>query len=247
MPDEPEVTGPAGADAAHRVPPPGPDLGHGDLVLLADQDRTRWDAGADRRGAGARAPLPAPRTARALPAAGGDQRGAQRRGHGRGTDWRQVRRALRPAAGAGADARSSRSTARSRWPRWPGRRRPGPRRRARPAAPPPASGRPRRPAAPAGPHGPRRSPPTTRRSPWPATSRERAFLRRRRDELSSSLPVVGGMSTPQPLDHTFTAPIEKDGAFATYLVVPDSAELLGTAARRSRSPAPPTGTSSPPR
>ena len=36
------------------------------------------------------------------------------------------------------------------------------------------------------------------------------------------------MSTPQPLDHTFTAPIEKDGAFATYLVVPDSAALLGT-------------------
>ncbi|MBW9207800.1 DUF1905 domain-containing protein [Mumia sp. zg.B53] len=33
---------------------------------------------------------------------------------------------------------------------------------------------------------------------------------------------------PQPLDHTFTAPIEKDGAFATYLTVPGSAELLGT-------------------
>jgi hypothetical protein len=36
------------------------------------------------------------------------------------------------------------------------------------------------------------------------------------------------MSTPRPLDVTFTAPIEKDGAFATYLTVPDSAELLGT-------------------
>jgi hypothetical protein len=34
--------------------------------------------------------------------------------------------------------------------------------------------------------------------------------------------------TPQPLDHTFTAPIEKDGAFTTYVTVPDSAELLGT-------------------
>lgn len=34
------------------------------------------------------------------------------------------------------------------------------------------------------------------------------------------------MSTP--LDVTFTAPIEKDGAFPTYLTVPDSAELLGT-------------------
>ena len=30
------------------------------------------------------------------------------------------------------------------------------------------------------------------------------------------------------LDHTFTAPIEKDGAFATYVTVPGSAELLGT-------------------
>lgn len=36
------------------------------------------------------------------------------------------------------------------------------------------------------------------------------------------------MSLPAPLDVTFTAPIAKDGAFATYLTVPDSAELLGT-------------------
>jgi hypothetical protein len=33
---------------------------------------------------------------------------------------------------------------------------------------------------------------------------------------------------PQPLDLDFTAPIEKDGAFATYLTVPGSAEVLGT-------------------
>ena len=26
--------------------------------------------------------------------------------------------------------------------------------------------------------------------------------------------------TPQPLDYSFTAPIEKDGAFATFLTVP---------------------------
>ncbi|MEU3167991.1 DUF1905 domain-containing protein [Streptosporangium sp. NPDC006930] len=32
----------------------------------------------------------------------------------------------------------------------------------------------------------------------------------------------------RPLDHAFTAPIEKDGAFATFVTVPDSAELLGT-------------------
>ncbi len=36
------------------------------------------------------------------------------------------------------------------------------------------------------------------------------------------------MSTPRPLDVTFTVPIEKDGAFPTYLTVPDSAEMLGT-------------------
>lgn len=33
---------------------------------------------------------------------------------------------------------------------------------------------------------------------------------------------------PQPLDFTFTAPISKDGAFATYLVVEGSDDLLGT-------------------
>lgn len=36
------------------------------------------------------------------------------------------------------------------------------------------------------------------------------------------------MTEPQPLDHTFTAPIEKDGSFPTYLTVPGSAALLGT-------------------
>ncbi len=34
--------------------------------------------------------------------------------------------------------------------------------------------------------------------------------------------------SPLPLDHTFTAPLEKDGAFATFVTVPGSAELLGT-------------------
>ena len=34
--------------------------------------------------------------------------------------------------------------------------------------------------------------------------------------------------TAQPLDHSFRAPIEKDGAFATFVTVPGSAELLGT-------------------
>lgn len=35
-------------------------------------------------------------------------------------------------------------------------------------------------------------------------------------------------STPVPLDHSFTAPLENDGAFATYVTVHESAELLGT-------------------
>ncbi|MEU8381172.1 DUF1905 domain-containing protein [Streptosporangium sp. NPDC048865] len=37
-----------------------------------------------------------------------------------------------------------------------------------------------------------------------------------------------GQKSARPLDHTFTAPIEKDGAFATFVTVPGSAELLGT-------------------
>ncbi len=34
--------------------------------------------------------------------------------------------------------------------------------------------------------------------------------------------------TTRPLDHTFTARIQKDGSFATYVTVPASAELFGT-------------------
>ena len=36
------------------------------------------------------------------------------------------------------------------------------------------------------------------------------------------------MTSAQGIDHRFTSPIEKDGAFPTYLTVPGSAELLGT-------------------
>ena len=36
------------------------------------------------------------------------------------------------------------------------------------------------------------------------------------------------MSAAQPLDATFTVPIRKDGAFATYLELPGSDDLLGT-------------------
>ena len=47
----------------------------------------------------------------------------------------------------------------------------------------------------------------------------------------SSPPAVGPThmtASPRLLDVTFTAPIEKDGSFPTFLTVPDSAELLGT-------------------
>ena len=35
-------------------------------------------------------------------------------------------------------------------------------------------------------------------------------------------------TSTQQLNLTFTAPIEKDGAFPTFVTVPDSAEVLGT-------------------
>ena len=75
MPDEPEARGPARADAAAGRPPRARIDAGGELVLLEDQDRSRWDRGADRRGPGAlleRGAAPGP--ARAVPAAGGDRR-----------------------------------------------------------------------------------------------------------------------------------------------------------------------------
>ncbi len=40
--------------------------------------------------------------------------------------------------------------------------------------------------------------------------------------------MTAAPKTAQPLDASFTAPIRKDGAFATYLQLDGSAELLGT-------------------
>ena len=39
---------------------------------------------------------------------------------------------------------------------------------------------------------------------------------------------MSNVPMPQTLDHTFTAPIEKDGAYATYVTVVGSQDLLGT-------------------
>ena len=40
--------------------------------------------------------------------------------------------------------------------------------------------------------------------------------------------MAAAMTDVEALDASFTAPIRKDGAFATYLELPGSAELLGT-------------------
>jgi uncharacterized protein DUF1905 len=40
--------------------------------------------------------------------------------------------------------------------------------------------------------------------------------------------MAAAEKTPQEIDATFTVPIQKDGAFATYVTVPGSAELFGT-------------------
>jgi hypothetical protein len=40
--------------------------------------------------------------------------------------------------------------------------------------------------------------------------------------------MTAATKTPQPMDASFTAPIQKDGAFATYLELAGSDDLLGT-------------------
>lgn len=40
--------------------------------------------------------------------------------------------------------------------------------------------------------------------------------------------MTGATGSPQPLDTRFTVPIRKDGAFATYVQLPGSNDLLGT-------------------
>ena len=139
--------GAARADAARRSPAGrrgrAPD---GALVLLADQDRGRWDRELHRRGPGAGAAVPAARPARAVPDPGGDQRRAQRRAdrcrHRLGPD----RAALRPAARDRAEPGGRAAPCgRGRRGRGAGGRA-GAGRRARPGRLPPVPRRPRRPA-----------------------------------------------------------------------------------------------------
>ena len=55
------------------------------------------------------------------------------------------------------------------------------------------------------------------------------------------------MTAAQPLDATFRVPIRKDGAFATYLELPGSDDLLGTRRAVKVAGTPPAGCTGPPR
>lgn len=57
--------------------------------------------------------------------------------------------------------------------------------------------------------------------------------------------MAEAIGDPQQMEARFTASIRKDGAFATYLELSGSEEILGTD-ERSRSPGPSMDTTSPP-
>ncbi|MGY2003042.1 RNA polymerase sigma factor [Blastococcus sp. SYSU DS1024] len=147
-PDEPEVLGLLALMLFTEARRPARTSAGGDLVLLADQDRSRWDRALIAEGPGAGAAMPAAGPAGTLPAAGGDRRGARRRGDGRRNGLAAGGRALRPAAGRhpqpGRGAQPRRRRRRAGGPR----RRAGAGGRAGAAARAPAARRPRRPAAP---------------------------------------------------------------------------------------------------
>ena len=98
MPDEPEVHGLLALMLLHDARREAR-FRDGDLVLLADQDRSLWDADADRRGAGGARPGARPARPRPLRRAGGDRLAARRRAARLAPDRRPLRRA-RPASPA---------------------------------------------------------------------------------------------------------------------------------------------------
>ena len=117
VPDDGEVGRPARADAADRRPARRrarrPTAA---LVPLAEQDRVAVGPRRDRRGRRARQRALAERPARAVPAAGGDRRGARRGARRRGDRLAADPRALRAAGARCSEPDGRRSTARSRWP-----------------------------------------------------------------------------------------------------------------------------------
>ena len=138
----------ARADAPPRRAARGADGPGGELVLLEDQDRGRWDRAKDRRGPGAARPGAADAAGRAEPAPGGDRGAPRRRGHGRRDGLGPDRGAVRGARPGGAVAgRRAEPGGRGRDGVGPGARPPARRR----ASPPPASSRSTRTSTPRGP------------------------------------------------------------------------------------------------
>ena len=122
MPDEAEVVGLLALMLlieSRRAARTAPD---GSLVLLADQDRSRWDRGLIAEGQALvrrclRRGQPGPYQIQAAINAVHSDAAAPPRRHGLGADPP----ALRPAAGCGAEPGGGPATARSRWPRSTGR------------------------------------------------------------------------------------------------------------------------------
>ena len=96
---------PARAHAAHRRPAARPAAADGTLVLLADQDRSRWDRALVAEGQALVRALPAPHRTRAVPDPGGHRRRPRDAVRPSATDWGQILGALRPAARAAARRR----------------------------------------------------------------------------------------------------------------------------------------------
>ena len=199
MPDEPEVTGLLALmllTESRRAARTDPD---GGLVLLADQDRARWDRRADRRGAGPGPAVPAPQPA-----------GARTRSRRRSTPSTATPpRRPTPTGGRSSPsttsswssrpARSWSCTGRSRWPRCPARP-PGSPWSTASTWPATICSTRSAPTCSGGWAGrPRRRTRTARRIALAGNAAERDFLRRRRAELEPLKPVSRLSRTPNSI------------------------------------------------
>ena len=112
LPGEPEPRGLLALMLFHHARAAARTTAGGELVLLEDQDRGRWDARHDRPGLGRAAPRRSGRLGRAVRAPGRDRREHARAAHGRGDrlarDRRPVRAAGRGRAVAGRRAQPGR-------------------------------------------------------------------------------------------------------------------------------------------